>query len=326
MSDHNLLSKGKDLFLQILTSKEARRRIPRAVWRAAKGPEPIFLEYPLNIRSRYGHGLPAHGKLYDLIDANRPKYLALLSKFENYAKKLSQIAEKGDPNGTDPYWQNDYIGGLDAIAFYCFTAIDKPATYIEIGSGNSTKFVRQSIRDNGLTTRIVSIDPTPRASIDAICDEIIRKPLEDVDPTLFEQLRAGDILVLDGSHRLFQNSDVAVFFLEIMPMLPPGVLIYIDDIFLPYDYPPKWADRFYSEQYVLAAVLLNDQAKRYEIVLPHIFIDEDKELFKASAKLWSKIGRKARKGNELGPFGRSGNGIWLRVDKPSAPRAKSRRT
>lgn len=323
MSEISIVSRSKDLLLQLLTSKEARRRIPRAVWRAARGPEPIFLEYPLNPRPRYGHGLPPHRKLYELIDSNRSEYFDVISSFEPYVKQLSAIAEKGDSNGTEPYWQNDYIGGLDAVALYCFPAINNSASYIEIGSGNSTKFVRRSIRDNGLSTKIISIDPAPRASIDPICDEIIRQPLEDVDGALFRRLAAGDILVLDGSHRLFQNSDVAVFFLEILPTLPPGVIVYIDDIFLPYDYPPKWIDRFYSEQYILAVLLLNDQAKRYEIVLPHIFIDEDDDLFKASAKLWSTLGRDARQGNVAGPFGRSGNGIWLKVQEPAGSTQKA---
>ncbi len=30
----------------------------------------------------------------------------------------------------------------------------------------------------------------------------------------------------------------------------------VHDIFLPDDYPPEWADRYYSEQYLLAAWLL----------------------------------------------------------------------
>ena len=34
------------------------------------------------------------------------------------------------------------------------------------------------------------------------------------------------------------------------------MLVGIHDIFLPEDYPPQWADRYYSEQYLLAAWLL----------------------------------------------------------------------
>jgi hypothetical protein len=318
MSEPSTSSRSMQLIARLLSDKDARRRIPRAVWRAAKGPEPIFLDYPIQPRPRYGYGLSPHPELYALIDGNRSNYLEVLSGFEKYAEKLSNIREDGDVNGTDPYWRNNYIGGLDAIALYCFAALTNPSTYLEVGSGNSTKFMRRSIRDNGLRTRIVSIDPTPRAEIDSICDEVIRQPLESVDLGMFGQLVSGDILLFDGSHMVFQNSDVTVFFLEVLPRLAPGVLVYVDDIFLPYDYPPDWRDRFYSEQYILAALLIGDHARRYDIILPHVFIDHDEQLFAASSMLWSKIGREAKRGHVPGPDARSGNGMWLKIRGPDA--------
>ena len=47
-----------------------------------------------------------------------------------------------------------------------------------------------------------------------------------------------------------------MFFLEVLPTLPAGTLVGIHDIYLPDDYPPQWNDRYYSEQYLLAAYLL----------------------------------------------------------------------
>jgi hypothetical protein len=308
-----MLRRSMQIARRLLTDKDARRRIPRAVWRAAKGPEPIFLDYPIEPQPRFGYGLPPHPELYALINHNRAKYLEILSEFEHYAASLSRVDETAAADGQEPYWQNDYIGGLDAIALYCFLAMRNSSLYVEIGSGNSTKFVRRSIRDNHLQTKVISVDPAPRAEIDGLCDEVIRQPLEDLDLELFSRLSAGDILVFDGSHHVFQNSDATVFFLEIMPRLSPGMLVYVDDIFLPYDYPASWRDRFYSEQYILGALLLGDAGRRYNIVLPHIFIDHDDELFEATSDLWSKIGRPAKRGNMLGPRGRSGNGIWISI-------------
>ena len=66
-------------------------------------------------------------------------------------------------------------------------------------------------------------------------------------------LSAGDMVFIDNSHRAFQNSDVTVFFTEVLPALPAGVAYGIHDIFLPDDYPAGWSDRFYNEQYLLAA-------------------------------------------------------------------------
>jgi hypothetical protein len=133
----------------------------------------------------------------------------------------------------------------------------KPANYLEVGAGMSTKFARQAIKDAGLKTRILSVDPHPRAEIDSICDEVIRQRFEDVDIAgLKQRLQTGDIVFIDNSHQSFQSSDVTVFFTEFLPLLPPGVTWGLHDIFLPYDYPDEWRQRFYNEQYLLMSYLL----------------------------------------------------------------------
>ena len=54
--------------------------------------------------------------------------------------------------------------------------------------------VRKAITEGNLKTEITSIDPYPRASIDAMSDVVIRKPLEDVENYDFiTNLEAGDI-------------------------------------------------------------------------------------------------------------------------------------
>lgn len=82
---------------------------------------------------------------------------------------------------------------------------------------------------------------------------------------------AGDIVFLDGSHRVGMGSDVTLFFLEVLPRLAPGVLVHIHDIYLPNDYPPELVGRNYSEQYMLAAVLLA-AGSRYLIELPAFYV------------------------------------------------------
>ena len=73
------------------------------------------------------------------------------------------------------------------------------------------------------------------------------------------------------------NSDVTVFFLDILPKLSSGILIHIHDIHLPYDYPLERAFHYESEQYLLAAMLLGECTK-YEILLPNKFILSDYSL------------------------------------------------
>ncbi|MCY7410548.1 MAG: class I SAM-dependent methyltransferase [Chitinophagales bacterium] len=117
-------------------------------------------------------------------------------------------------------------------------AIRKPKIYVEIGSGNSTMVARKAIEDHQLKTKIISIDPYPRASIDNLADTLIRKPIENLsDYNFIDELNENDILFIDNSHRSLPNSNVTVCFLEIIPRIKKGVLIHIHDIYLPYDYP-----------------------------------------------------------------------------------------
>jgi predicted O-methyltransferase YrrM len=245
--------------------------------RLAKGYYPLFLDYPIRPVPRYGYGKPPHPGLHAMFAADREEYRRLLAGFMHFQNKLLAIPARPSPNPQDPCWINGWLEGLDTLALYALVAQHKPALYLEIGSGYSTKVVRRAIRDHALATRVVSIDPEPRAEVDALCDTVIRQRLEDSDLSVFQSLAPGDILFVDSSHRSFMNSDVTVFFLEILPRLKPGVLVHIHDIHLPYDYPPERAEWYYSEQYLLAATLLMGQ-RRFRVLLPNAFVAAEADL------------------------------------------------
>lgn len=177
--------------------------------------------------------------------------------------------------------------------------------YFEIGSGVSTQFVRRAVVDGDLSTLIVSIDPKPREDIDQLCDRVHRQRLEDVDLAVFDELEAGDVLFFDGTHRSFMNSDVTVFFLDLTPRLPAGVLIGIHDIYLPFDYPDEVADRYYSEQYVLAARLLAE-GRAAHVVLPTAFVAANPLDHPSLSQFEAALGEKVAK-----PL--SGSSFWLRT-------------
>lgn len=229
----------------------------------------ITLDYPIHPQPRYGHGLPAHPQLHTLIGTNRGRYRSELKKISPLQVALHNIPKH--------LWQNDFLPALDAATLYSFTAQLKPRRYFEIGSGISTRFVNRAIQDHNLLTKVTSIDPRPRADIDQICHQVIRKPLEQTDLAIFKQLDKDDILFVDNSHQSFQNSDVTVFFLDVLPNLKPGVLVGIHDILLPDDYPPSYAQNYYSEQYLLACWLLGG-GQNIDIVLPNWFCSGDPEL------------------------------------------------
>lgn len=247
----------------------------------------ITLDFPFHSVPRWGYGKPPHSQLYKLISKNRDIYKNFLEKFLAFREQFLKISKNEIPNQIqEPYWINGWIPGLDAVALYSFLCLNNPKNYIEVGSGNSTKFARRAIHDAGLQTKIISIDPNPRAEIDNICDTVIRKGLENMDLAIFNTLEEGDILFIDGSHRVFMNSDATVFFLEVLPKLKPGVLVEIHEIFLPYDYPPEWKECYYSEQYLLATYLLSGN-NRFEIILPNVFISRAPDLQNILLPLWN---------------------------------------
>ncbi len=248
--------------------------------------QPIFLEYPVNPRPRYGYGTPPHPLLYEIINRHRSSYAQTLTQFLSFTPDFLTIPVT-TPAPHEPCWVNKWLPGLDAAALYSFLCLNNPKNYLEIGSGWSTKFAKRAIKDYNLRTTITSIDPSPRTEIGQLCDTIIREPVEDVDGTIFNQLESGDILYIDGSHRCFMNSDVTAVFLDILPRLRKGVLVEFHDIFLPYDYPPAWKKRYYSEQYLLAVSMLAESEK-FTIVLPNTFISNDVALRTIMEPLWNE--------------------------------------
>ena len=246
----------------------------------------LHLEYPVEMKPRHGHGKPYHQGLTSIIERNRSTYTAWLHQALLEKDFLVQFLAK--PSSEDPSlpaWNNGFLPGLDITMLYTIVSSTAPATYVEIGSGNSTKVVAKAKADHQLATKIISIDPAPRAEIDQLADQVIRKPFEATDLSLFASLKSGDIVFVDNSHRIFPNSDATVFFMEVLPMLASGVIVHIHDIYLPADYPQEICNRYYSEQYALAAFILADPI-RYHTIMPCYFVSEDKELSGILDPLW----------------------------------------
>lgn len=251
------------------------------------GVTTLELDYSYDRRERVLEHSIAQQRLYRKIAAAEPGATALLRRFARHMPLLRAIAPAAslELEPTEPCWNNGWLPGLDGVTLYGLLAERNPRWYVEVGSGNSTCFARRAIRDHDLRTRIISIDPEPRASIDSICDTVVRQRLEDVDPQRFGELTSEDLLFVDCSHRSFQGSDVTVFFTEMLPVLPDGLFYGVHDIFLPLDYPGPWRDRFYNEQYLLAAYLFGG-ADGDRIVLPNVFLTCFTPALRVLDELW----------------------------------------
>ncbi len=247
-------------------------------WRLAEFYENqvIEVDYPVDPVPRYPAGQSPHPLLWRWFDDGRGRCVEALQAMGKFRSTFEAIPNQ-PADDLSPYWQQKWFSALDAMALYTFVAERRPARIVEVGSGNSTKFAARAIRDHGLATAITSIDPQPRAEIDTLCAHVVRQPLEQVDQQVFFDLAEGDFLVIDNSHRAFTNSDVTTFFLEILPKLAPGVVLHLHDIFLPWDYPEQWRNRYYSEQYLLGCWLLAGP-ERLRLLLSNAFVSYDTQL------------------------------------------------
>lgn len=269
----------------------------------------IHLEYKVSPKPRFESGNQAYSLLFDIINGDKALYQNSLEFFLKYMDKIQEIKDaRVETDENNPAWNNGYLPGLDILGIYGMIALYKPSRYIEIGSGNSTKVAKKSIQENGLNTEIISIDPFPRANINHIADKVIRKPFENLSENNFiiESLSENDILFIDNSHRVFPNSDAMICFLELLPFLKKGVIVHFHDIYLPYDYPQFMCDRFYNEQYTLAAFLMANP-ERYKTILPNYFISQDNELSKIIAPMWEHP--------NLTNVEKHGGSFWLQISQ-----------
>jgi hypothetical protein len=181
--------------------------------------------------------------------------------FECIAAHQSRFDDFWDPsrNATGFVADNDYFPSPDAEVLYCIVRMYEPATIVEIGCGHSTRVSRLAILDANISTKLITIDPSPRSDVVKFSDLNHACPVEEMEkPTPFSTLRANDVLFIDSSHELRAGNDLVHLYLEVIPSLAPGVLIHIHDIFLPYDYPCDWMlyrQMNFAEQYLVQALL-----------------------------------------------------------------------
>lgn len=306
-----LLAQWKRRAVQRTFDRYMRWRLPQLV----RPDYPVILKYPVRPNARYGDGKPPHPALGRFFAESQQLYAETLTALEPFTAPIGRIAETATTAAPgEPYWQNIFFSGLDAIVLYGLLGQRRPARYFEVGSGNSTKFARRAVRDLELQTEIISLDPRPRAEVDTLCDCVIREALEDVEMSVFDRLDAGDVLFIDSSHVVFENSDVTVFFLEVLPRLKPGVIVHLHDIFLPFDYPSLWADRHYSEQYLLAAYVLGG-ASRLHVMAPLAYMSHDPALAALVDATWSTpVLQRAFAYNRQLTGGYTGTSLWFSVE------------
>ena len=217
--------------------------------------EPLFhprhLRRPLDrVRSLPGIDLDAAGQL------------ALLERFD-YAAELERLP-RAPAAGTGFYYDNPNFPPGDSEYLYSMVRLFRPERIVEVGSGFSTLMMLEAIAatraaDAQYRCDVRCIEPYEMHWLERRPGvEVVRQRIEDVDAAIVTQLRANDILFIDSSHVIRPQGDVLREYLELLPLLAPGVLVHIHDIFTPRDYPVEWVVdevRLWNEQYLVEAFL-----------------------------------------------------------------------
>lgn len=234
--------------------------------------EPLFVPRHLRAPLDRPRALPG-------LDLDLEGQLALLESF-HYNDELSDFPlQPRDP--LEFGYLNRSFGPGDAEILYSMIRHFRPRRLIEIGSGNSTLMIANAIRRNradapGYACEHVCIEPYEMPWLERLGVRVMRRRVEDLGLDLFRALEANDVLFIDSSHVIRPQGDVLCEFLEILPVLSPGVLVQVHDIYTPRDYPPRrllQEVRFWNEQYLLEAFLSGNRQFRVLAALNFLWRD-----------------------------------------------------
>ena len=174
---------------------------------------------------------------------------------------------------------NGSYGAGDAEILFNFLRLKKPSKIIEIGSGNSTKVIEAALKLNikeGSNPKFTCIEPYKPWLKSTGHIKILRSKLEKTSLDWAKELYDGDFLFIDSSHMIRPQGDVLYEYLEVIPMLNPGVFVHVHDIFSPRDYPETWLKtdvKFWNEQYLLETLLSN--SNRYKVIASLNYLAKD---------------------------------------------------
>ncbi|AKB75757.1 hypothetical protein MSLAZ_2496 [Methanosarcina lacustris Z-7289] len=272
-----LLNKGvpkHEILISLLNSDEYAERIKYLMSPTIKFAPPGHFYSPLP-------DIDGISKLYQKIDKSRnpigidingDKQIELLKQFKKYISAVP-FGDGFRKNNNRYFFNGDewYSYG-DAIILFCMINHFKPKRLVEVGSGYSSIVTLDTCEFSNLETKITFIEPYPDLILSLLSDRddpeklILRKKVQNINLSLFEDLNSGDILFVDSSHVVKFASDVLFIISEVLPRLKSGVIIHFHDIFWPFEYPFEWLERGFAwnEAYFLKALLLNNN--NYEIL------------------------------------------------------------
>jgi Methyltransferase domain len=214
-------------------------------------------------------------------------------------------------------------GPTEADFLYCYMRAKKPQRIIQVGCGVSTSIMLAAARDEAYTPQITCIEPYPTAFLKRLAADgritLLAEPMQTADRSVFDTLKAGDLLFIDSTHTIKVGSEVVALICEVIPSLAPDVGVHLHDINLPYDYGPGFLSTdvfFWRETVLLYALLINNPQLRIEASLSALHIDRTREM---QAFLPNYKPAVLKNGLRTSADGQTPSSIYLRTLQASNP-------
>jgi hypothetical protein len=244
--------------------------------------EPVLTDRDLRAPSDQVRFLPG-------LDLNHAGQLAILDRFD-FAEELRSLDGATIAGETYRYAnQRGIFAQGDADCLYSFVRTFKPATLIEIGCGQSSIVAQIAARQNraeqpGYALRHVCIEPFHNGWLRRLGPEYRAERVQDIDLSLFRELKPNDMVFIDSTHVIRAQGDVEHEYLKILPVLPVGVFVQVHDIFTPRDYTKAFLRgnrRFWTEQYILEAFLSHNSSFEVALALNDLHKRREPKLYAA---------------------------------------------
>lgn len=163
------------------------------------------------------------------------------------------------------------FGPIESQVLHGVMRSSQPAQVLEVGSGVSTALMLEAAQMNdlegGKLPHITCIEPNPSDLLQRNEQvQLIDRPVQAVEPALFQDLSPGDLLFIDSSHAVRTGSELPFLYLEVLPRLREGVLVQIHDIYLPYTFSPWVQTSLWDwQETTLLAAMVTANPNRYKV-------------------------------------------------------------
>lgn len=206
------------------------------------------------------------------IEINLDSHRQLWQRLLPFLQEIPFPENKTD--GFRYYFNNPNFAHGDGSMLYAMLRLHRPRRLIEIGSGYSSACSIDTI-DRYLegAVAVTFIEPYPELLRETLGADTIgnvtlyETGLQEVPLTVFDALKAEDVLFIDSTHVMKTGSDVCHLFFEVLQRLSSNTLIHFHDMFWPFEYPEDWVlreNRSWNEIYAMRTFLMYNRS--FEIV------------------------------------------------------------